>query len=419
MTLPQLTASSSVIIIGASHAGVACAERLRKLGYEGQITLIDRLSGLPLERPPLSKKFLLAEASVSDESFALRAAPWYDDNQIILKQGYEVKAIDPQAKAITLADGEEIRWDVLVLATGATPRALSVSNGNSDRLMVLRHPDDARALRHRLHQSKDVMIIGGGYIGLEVAASARKLGKSVTVVEAANRLLARVASEPASTFFHQLHESHGVAIHTGAQVDSMTDDGQVMNISLGNGQVMTADVVVAGIGVIPETQLADAAGLTIGNGIITNNTYQSSHPDIYAIGDVALPANGYTHGQIRLESVHHAQMSAEIAAASMLAETPSDRKAEHEVPWFWSEQYDLRLQSAGLVPAQHHTIRREGRREGQVSFWSFWDHNLKAIEALGDAQAYMVGRSLLAAGGNISPDIIADPETDLKALLKA
>jgi len=419
MTSPPLTASSSVIIVGASHAGVACAERLRKLGFEGKITLIDRLSGIPLERPPLSKKFLLAEASVTDESFSLRAEPWYDDNQITLKHGFEVKVITPSTKMITLDDGEHMQWDVLVLATGATPRALSVSNGSSERLMVLRHPEDARTLRHQLHKSQDVMIIGGGYIGLEVAASARKLGKSVTVVEAADRLLARVASEAASSFFHHLHQSHGVAIHTGAQVKSLTDEGQGMTISLGDGRVMTADLVVAGIGVIPETQLADAIGITTGNGILTSNNYQSSHPDIYAIGDVALPDHGYTHGQIRLESVHHAQMSAEIAAATMMAKTPSDYVAEHEVPWFWSEQYDLRLQSAGLVPAQHHTIRREGRREGQVSFWSFSDHKLEAIEALGDAQAYMVGRSLLAAGGTISRDIIADPETDLKALLKA
>ena len=419
MTSPHLTSSSSVIIIGASHAGVACAERLRKLGFAGQITLIDRLSGLPLERPPLSKKFLLADTAVTDESFALRAEPWYADNQITLKQGCEVQSIDPLTKTITLADGEQMRWDCLVLATGATPRALSVSQGRSDRLMVLRHPDDARTLRHHLHQSHDVMIIGGGYIGLEVAASARQLGKSVTVVEAADRLLARVASQAASSFFHDLHESHGVAIHTGAQVESLTDDGQVMTINLSDGRAMTADVVVAGIGVIPETQLADAAGLSIGNGILTNNNYQSSHDGIYAIGDVALPDHGYTHGQIRLESVHHAQMSAEIAAATMMAETSSADVAEHEVPWFWSEQYDLRLQSAGLVPAQHHTIRREGRREGQVSFWSFSDHKLEAIEALGDAQAYMVGRSLLAAGGTISREIIADPETDLKALLKA
>jgi NADPH-dependent 2,4-dienoyl-CoA reductase/sulfur reductase-like enzyme len=410
---------SSVLIIGASHAGVACAERLRKLGYDGQITLIDRLAGLPLERPPLSKKFLLADASTPDDSFALRAPQWYDDNQIILKQGCEVKAINPEDKTVTFADGEQMGWDRLVLATGATPRALSVSGGSSERLKVLRHPEDARQLRGDLQRSNDITIIGGGYIGLEVAASARTLGKSVTVVEAADRLLARVASEAASSFFHHLHESHGVKIHTGAQVNDLTEDDEIIKISLGDGRIMTADLVVAGIGVIPEKQLADDAGLTTGNGILTNNNYQSSHGDIYAIGDVALPADGYTHGQIRLESVHHAQMSAEIAAASMLEKNPSDHKAEHEVPWFWSEQYDLRLQSAGLVPAEHHTIRREGRREGQVSFWSFSDNQLKAVEALGDGQAYMVGRSLLASGGDISPDTIADPTTDLKALLKS
>ena len=414
--------TESIIIIGASHGGIACAERLRKLGFGGKITLIDRLAGLPLERPPLSKQFLLAAGDADDSGFLLRSADWFDENGLDLMAGVGVASIDIGAKNLLLDTGKNLAWDKLVLATGARPRVLelgALSVGDAEGVVMLRHGDDARALRARLREVRRVVIIGGGYIGLEVAASARKLGKDVAVIEAAARLLARVASVEASAFFAELHQSQGVDVRCDQQIAGV-DSGRIV---FADGSDLDADLVVVGIGVIPNTELAEAAGLAVGNGILTDRDYRTSHGgvfrgDIFAIGDVALAADGYTRGGLRLESVHHAQMSADIAAACLMGQTPP----VHEVPWFWSEQYHIRLQSAGLVPpdAQNsQTITRQGRREGQISFWSFaQDGALAAVEALGDAQAYMVGRQLLERGVAISPEVIGDSDTDLKTLIK-
>ena len=411
-----MTKTESIIIIGASHGGIACAERLRKLGFDGKITLIEKLAGLPLERPPLSKQFLLAAGEADDSGFLLRSADWFDENNLDLMAGVGVASIDVGAKTLLLDTGKNLAWDKLVLATGARPRALSVA-GDTEGGVMLRHGDDARALRARLQEARRVVIIGGGYIGLEVAASARKLGKDVAVIEAAARLLARVASVEASAFFAELHQNQGVDVRCGQQIAGV-DSGRIV---FADGGALDADLVVVGIGVIPNTELAEAAGLAVGNGILTDRHYRTSHADVFAIGDVALAADGYTRGGLRLESVHHAQMSADIAAACLMGETPPP----HEVPWFWSEQYHIRLQSAGLVPphAQNsqnsQTITRHGRREGQISFWSFTqDGTLAAVEALGDAQAYMVGRQLLEKGIAISPEVIGDSDTDLKTLIK-
>ena len=414
--------TESIIIIGASHGGIACAERLRKLGFDGKITLIEKLAGLPLERPPLSKQFLLAGGEADDSGFLLRSADWFDENNLDLMAGVGVASIDVGAKTLLLDTGRNLAWDKLVLATGARPRVLelgALSVADAGGVVMLRHGDDARALRARLQEVRRVVIIGGGYIGLEVAASARKLGKDVAVLEAAARLLARVASVEASAFFAELHQSQGVDVRCDQQIAGV-DSGRIV---FADGSALDADLVVVGIGVIPNTELAEAAGLAVGNGILTDRDYRTSHGgvfrgDIFAIGDVALADAGYTRGAMRLESVHHAQMSADIAAACLVGETPP----VHEVPWFWSEQYDIRLQSAGLVPphAQNsQTITRHGRREGQISFWSFaQDGALAAVEALGDAQAYMVGRQLLEKGAVVAPEVIGDSETDLKTLIK-
>jgi NADPH-dependent 2,4-dienoyl-CoA reductase/sulfur reductase-like enzyme len=409
--------NQKIIIIGGSHAGIACAERLRKLGHKGSITIIERLSGLPLERPPLSKAFLKAETT-EDKSFSLRPDNWFADNNITFMDGYNVTSIAPDDHQLNLSDGQVLEWDQLVLATGAYPRPLPVAGGDSDQLIVLRHPEDARRLREKLYHAQKVIIIGGGYIGLEVAASARALGKDVSVIEAADRLLARVASRMASSYFDTLHQSHGVAIYRNTQVSGIVPSGNQITVTTNNHSSIDADLVIAGIGVIPDMDIATKAGITTGNGIMTDAFYRTNRPDIFAIGDVALPADGYTDGQIRLESVHHAQMSADIAAHTMMNQTTG----VHEVPWFWSEQYDQRLQSAGLVPAEHETVRRDGRREGQVSFWSFTaEGRFAAVESLNDGQAYMVGRHLLSSTETAQPitiDLIADPNTDLKSLMK-
>jgi len=249
-----------------------------------------------------------------------------------------------------------------------------------------------------------------------VAATARKRGLDVTVIEMAPRLLARVASPEASQYFHDLHDAHGTKIMTNAAVESMamTADGVAISIKTPSGEdQITVDLALAGIGVLPDLALAEDLGLDTGNGFIVDGDFRTAKENMWAIGDVALSTEGYTHGAMRIESVHHAQMSAEIAAAVMMGATPKT----HEVPWFWSEQYDKKLQSAGLVPQGAETIARLGKREGAMSFWSFDQGVLTAVESIGDPQAYMIGKTVITEGTPLTAEQIADPEFVLKSLI--
>ena len=414
-----LSSDQKILIIGASHAGISMAEQLRKQGFDGTITMIDRESSMPMERPPLSKAWLLAaEDEEKSGSFLMRQPEWYDENKVEFKKGCEAVSADASDQTITLTNGEVLAWDQLVLATGAVPRALPMPSDveKSGCVHVLRVPDDAQGLSAAMTNAKSMAIIGGGYIGLEVAATARKRGLDVTVIEMAPRLLARVASPEASQYFHDLHDAHGTKIMTNAAVESMamTADGVAISIKTPSGEdQITVDLALAGIGVLPDLALAEDLGLDTGNGFIVDGDYRTAKDNIWAIGDVALSTEGYTHGTMRIESVHHAQMSAEIAAAVMMGATPKT----HEVPWFWSEQYDKKLQSAGLVPQGAETIARPGKREGAMSFWSFDQGVLTAVESIGDPQAYMIGKTVITEGTPLTAEQIADPEFVLKSLI--
>ena len=414
-----LTAEQKVLIIGASHGGISMAEQLRKQGFDGAITLIDREASMPMERPPLSKAWLLAAADEEKSGgFLMRQPEWFQENKVEFKKGCDAVSADPVAKTVTLANGDVLAWDHLVLATGAVPRALPLSDEveQSGRVHVLRVPDDAEKLSQAMTNAQRMAIIGGGYIGLEVAASARKRGLDVTVIEMAPRILARVASPEASQYFHDLHQAHGTNIMTNAAVDGITstEDGLEISITTPSGQEMIkVDLALAGIGVIPDLALADDLGIDQGNGFIVDGDYRTGQDNIWAIGDVALATEGYTQGAMRIESVHHAQMSAEIAAAVMMGARPKT----HEVPWFWSEQYDKKLQSAGLVPQGAETIARQGKRDGAMSFWSFDQGVLTAVESIADPQAYMIGKTVITEGTPLTPDQIADPEFVLKSLI--
>ena len=340
----------SVVVIGASHAGVACVEALRRNGFAGRLTLIDSGADLPMERPPLSKAFLLfapGSASAGAGSFLLRQASWYQDNDIDLRLGATVTSLDAGVPQLVLGD-ETLGYDALVLATGATPRQLPAATGLAG-VHVLRSPDDAALLRQAMSSATSAIIIGGGYIGLEAAASLGKMGKKVHVIEAADRLLARVASPQISMFFEALHRDHGTHLHTGVAVaDIDAVGGAFAGVRLGDGSTLTADLLLVGIGVQPNMQLAETA-IACGNGILVGPDMQTSHPGIYAIGDVALAtalAPQIDAMPIRVESVHNAQDSAARAAAALTGAKPPARQA----PWFWSEQFDVRLQSAGIVP---------------------------------------------------------------------
>ena len=251
---------ADIVIIGASHAGVNFVDAMRRNGFAGSLMLIDRQTGIPIERPPLSKAYLLEDKDSVNPAFMLRNADWYEANDVKLKSGADVTAIDAVAKTLTLADGSTVGFDKLVLATGAVPRALAPASG-LDNVFMLRQPDDAVALRQSAQSAQSAIIIGGGYIGLEVAASLRKRGLDVCVIEAADRLLARVASPPVAALLGDLHHAHGVTIHTGVAVAGIHDDkaGGFAGVSLTDGRELSADMLVVGIGVTPDSQLAQMA----------------------------------------------------------------------------------------------------------------------------------------------------------------
>ena len=397
-----------IVIIGASHAGISCAEQLRTLGFSGAITLVDRQSGAPLERPPLSKSYL-GSMPEDDDKFLLRRPEWYDKFQVTMIDGMNVDHIDPEPHLIGLADGQSLNYDKLILATGAVPRTLPQVVGLKN-VHVLRSPDDAAALRRAMQTANTAVVIGGGYIGLEAAASFCKAGLNVHVVEAAERLLARVASPDMSAFFQELHQRHGVMIHTGmTKTEFHQKDGLFTGITLDTGEQISAELLVVGIGVEPQSALADAVGAKTDNGILVDRQMRTTIDDIYAIGDVALVDGA----ALRVESVHNAQDTAARAAAD-ITKTPLP---DISVPWFWSEQYDVRLQSAGIVPAGKEDMRyavRPGKREGGMSVWSYDHGRLVAVEAVHDPAAYMLGKKCLE--NHLSPprSDITDPAFDLK-----
>jgi NADPH-dependent 2,4-dienoyl-CoA reductase/sulfur reductase-like enzyme len=403
--------SENIIIIGASHAGISCAEQLRHLGFSGAITLIERQSGAPLERPPLSKSYLVSQAA-DDDKFLLRRPEWYEKFQVTMIDGMAVTQIDPAAHQLQLADGQTMAYGKLVLATGAVPRQLRPAAGLGG-VHVLRNPDDAAALRNAMQTTTTAVVIGGGYIGLEAAASFAKAGLEVHVIEAADRLLARVASPDMSAFFMALHQHHGVQIHIGtAGTDIHHHDGHFNGVILANGQHIAAELLVVGIGVTPDSALAEAAGAATGNGILVDRHMRTTIDDIYAIGDVALIDGAV----LRIESVHNAQDTAARAAADM-TKTPLP---ENSIPWFWSEQYDVRLQSAGIVPVSSASVQyavRPGKREGGLSVWSYDQGQLVAVEVVRDPAAYVLGKKCLENNMSPAPSQIIDPAFDLKQFI--
>lgn len=405
-----MSKKSHIIIIGASHAGVAAAEQLRKNGCDKTITIIDREKTMPMERPPLSKAWL----SGNDHSpILLRQAAWFKEYNIDFWPNTEVVAIEPKTKTITTNDGAIIEWQQLIIATGARPRPLHIE-AKSPKIHVLRVPEDATRLSGTMETASSIAIIGGGYIGLEVAASATKRGLKATVIEMAPRLLARVASIELSGYIQKCHEAAGVTIKTGTAIDDIVAEGGALILKTPNEAIKT-DSVLVGIGVLPDSGLGIGAGLEVDNGFVVSEEYQTNQPDIWAVGDVARCRGGYAKGMMRIESVHHAQMSAEIAAASIMGKTPKP----HEVPWFWSDQYDKKLQSAGFVPPEAITCTRLGRREGAVSFWSFNKAGeLAAIEAVNDPQAYMIGKTVIGNQTPVTQSQISDSAFDLKSLMK-
>ena len=398
-----------VVVIGAGQAGAALVAKLRSLGHVGAITLIGEEAAPPYQRPPLSKGYLMGEMEV--ERLWLRSPEFYADNNITLVLGQPVSAIDPVAHTVTFGS-KVISYDALALTTGSTPRRLPAAvGGDLGGVYTVRSLYDVDAMRAEFVAGRRVIIVGGGYIGLEAAAVAAKLGLDVTVLEMAPRILQRVAAPETSDYFRELHAAHGVKILESTGLDRLLGDGYVTGARLSDGRELPADFVIAGVGILPGTALAEAAGLAIENGIRTDAHGRTSDPHIWSAGDCAsFPWQG---GRLRLESVGNAIDQAEAVAANILgADVPYTAQ-----PWFWSDQYDCKLQIAGLNTGYDHITTRPGD-DGAVSFWYYKGAQLLAVDAMNDARAYMVGKRLIEMGKSPDPVVIANPDTVLKALLK-
>lgn len=399
---------AGIVILGAGQAGASVAAKLRALGHTGPVTLIGEETAPPYQRPPLSKGYLLGEMEL--ERLYLRAPSFWADQNVTLRLGTPVTAIDPAAQSVTLGD-EVIPYDTLVLATGSSPRRLPAAiGGDLPGVHTVRTLADVDAMAPEFRSGARLLVVGGGYIGLEAAAVAAKLGLSVTLVEMAPRILQRVASAETADYFRKLHQDHGVTILEGVGLDRLSGDGRVRSAKLSDGRELPVDFVIVGAGITPNTGLAEAAELALENGIRTDAKGRTSDPHIWAAGDCA--SFPYQGGRIRLESVGNAIDQAELVAENILG-ADRDYRAK---PWFWSDQYDVKLQIAGLNTGYNRVITRPDG--AGLSIWYYAGARLLAVDAMNDPRAYMVGKRLIEAGRSPDPALVADPATDLKALMR-
>ncbi len=398
-----------VVVVGAGQAGSSCVAKLRNSGFEGKITLIGAETVPPYQRPPLSKGYLLGEMTL--ERMYLRPESFYAENGIELVLGAQVSGVEAGAKTVTVG-GRDLKYDDLVLTTGSAPRLLPASiGGELGGVYTVRTLDDVNAMEPEFADGKRVLIIGGGYIGLEAAAVAAKKGVSVTLVEMADRILQRVAAPETSDFFRELHKAHGVEIVEGVGLDRLTGDGRVSGAVLSDGRLLDVDFAIVGVGIVPEIGLAEMAGCAIDNGISTDAEGRTSVDGIWAAGDCA--SFPYRGGRIRLESVPNAIDQAEIVAQNIMG----DGKEYVAKPWFWSDQYDVKLQIAGLNVGYDTVVTRAGDKPGDASFWYFKGDELLAVDAANEPRSYMVGKRLIEAGKSPDKAAVADPAVVLKTLL--
>ncbi|MDB4211698.1 NAD(P)/FAD-dependent oxidoreductase [Ascidiaceihabitans sp.] len=398
-----------VVVVGAGQAGSSCVAKLRNSGFEGQITLIGEEPVPPYQRPPLSKAYLLGDMAL--ERMFLRPETFYSENNIELRMSTRVDAINASEQTILIGD-ETLHYDDLVLTTGSTPNRLPGSIGGAlDGVFVVRDLADVDAMAARFVDGAKVLIVGGGYIGLEAASVASKLGLRVTLVEMAERILQRVAAPETSNYFRELHSSHGVDLREGIGLDRLLGEDAVEGARLTDGTELDVDFVIVGVGIAPASGLAIAAELIIENGIKVDAHGRTSDPHIWAAGDCA--SFPYRDTRIRLESVPNAIDHAEVVAENIMG-AAKDYVAK---PWFWSDQYDVKLQIAGLNTGYDRVVTR--RTGDAVSFWYYAGATLLAVDAANDPRGYMIGKRLIEVGKSPSPEVIAEPETDMKALLKA
>ncbi|VIO71965.1 NAD(P)/FAD-dependent oxidoreductase [Bradyrhizobium ivorense] len=405
---------SGLVVIGASYAGIQAALTARDAGYAEPVMVVANETLLPYQRPPLSKEFLLDQASA--ENLVLRDAAFFASKRIELLLGHRVVAIDRHAGRVALADGAVLDFDRLVIATGSRARRMCVSGAELDGVCYLRSITDAVDLKARLGQASEIVVVGGGFIGLEVASSAVKLGKKVTVIEAASRLLERAVSPGISRFLLDVHARAGIEVKLGTAVSAIVGDrGRVVAVETDSGIRLDADLVVVGIGGIANDELASAAGLTCTNGIVVDEHGRTARADIYAAGDCANHYSRFAEGWIRLESLQHAEDQGRAVGLAI-----ADRHERYDsVPRFWSDQHDLKLQIVGHAGRRGRTVIRGSIEAARFSVFSYRQEKLVAVDSINNPGDQMVARRLIAAGISPTPGQAEDSAFDLRSLLKS
>lgn len=404
--------TKNCLIIGASHAAAQACVSLRQGGWGGSITVVGDEPNLPYHRPPLSKDFLSGQKDIED--ILIRPASAYETANIALRLGTRIKTIDPEAKTATTDSGDIITFTKLILTTGARIRRLPVPGQDLPNVFYLRDTQDVLAIKAEVSAGKQAVIIGGGYIGLETAASLRKQGMEVTVLEAMDRILQRVTAPELSVFYKRVHTEEGVKILENVGATEIVKDGDDLIVKTGDGQALAADMVIIGIGVIPNTELAAEAGLPVSNGIDVDEFCQTSHPDIYAAGDVTWHFNPIYDRHIRLESVPNATEQAKVCADHINGK----EKPYNSLPWFWSDQFDLKLQIAGLSQGYDDIVIR-GDIESSRSFAAYYfkGDKLLAVDAVNAPRDFMMTRMVLSKGKNLDKAILRNPDAELKSAM--
>lgn len=400
-----------VIIAGGGQAGAQCAQSLRQGGFQGSIILLGDEHFAPYERPPLSKDYLSGKRDA--KKLLLRKPEFWQDRQIAILTGRRIEVVDPVARHVTLEDGESLSYGKLVWATGGRPRLPVCRGVNLAGVHTIRTITDIDRLKVEIAPGARIVIVGGGYIGLETAAVLRGMDFPVTIVEAQGRLLARVTSPPVSQFFLKLHRSRGVDVRLSTQVEALSGDGRVSGVLLSDGSTLPADIVIFGIGITPNVEPLATAGLACPNGVTVDEFCQTSDPHILAIGDCANHPNAFSGTTIRLESVQNAIDQGKVAADSLL-ERPKPYAA---LPWFWSDQYDIKLQSAGLTLGQHTVAVRGEISTAPFSVLYLRGSRLVAIDCLNSPKDFMQGKSLIATGQRLDTRRMLDRTTELGSLV--
>ena len=403
--------NESVLIVGGGQAAAQLVVSLRLGGHAGRITLVSDENSPPYQRPPLSKQYLAGE--LERERLLLRRNEYYESRDVELRLGRRVLAVDRGSRLAVLDNGEELGYDRLVLATGSVLRHLDVPGSDLPGIHYLRSLDDADSLREVLAPGRRIVIVGGGYIGLEVAATAAKAGAEVTVLEAEERVMSRVASAEVADWLTGLHRQSGVRIRTGEQVQGFAGRSRVEAVDTASGP-FAADAVVVGIGVLPSADLARGCGLGEDDGILTDEYCQTGDESVLAAGDCARAVNTALGSAVRLESVQNAVDHGQVAASVILG----DPKPYSGVPWFWSDQFQVKLQIAGLARPGDDTVLRGDPSSGSFAAFRMRDGRLSAVEAVSSPRDFMAGKKLIASGAAPDPGVLIDESVPLKDLIQ-